>query len=169
MWASTWEKENSLFCLETWRLIINAGIWGRSFFLTYLTFVCVWYSEGAMSITVKQQWEEGERELEPSSNANPSSPPGSFQVWMPLQNYFQLKPMGQAFVLLHQTVTGCVIPWGRGQGSFLQLKAILRQGLSCKLPRVNIPEARRMNILALKCISSTAHQSVYCAWKKRGI
>lgn len=94
---------------------------------------------------------------------NKSSPPEIFQVWMPLQNYSQLKPMGQASVLLHQTATGGVIPWWQGQGRFLQLKAILRQGHSCKLPTINIPKAGRMNILALKCVSNITHQSISCA------
>lgn len=121
-----------------------------------------------MSITVKQQWEEGESELEPSSNSQPIQSPREFSSVNAPTELLPIEANGPG-LCAPTSVTGCVIPWGREQGSFLQLKAILRQGLSLKLPRVNIPEARRMNILALKCVSSRAHQSIYCACKKRGI
>lgn len=45
---------------------------------------------------------------------------------------FPLEPLDQTFVLLHQIVTGCGIPWGRGQGSLIQLRAVLGERHSWK-------------------------------------
>lgn len=69
--------------------------------------------QSALVITPTQHRAEGERELQCSSISKLSQSPGSSEAAMSLQGYTQWEQMGQAFVLLHQTVTEWEIPWGK--------------------------------------------------------
>ena len=69
--------------------------------------------QSAPVVTMTQHPAEGESELQCSCNSKSVNPPGSSEALMSLQGYTQWEQMGQAFVLLHQTVTECEIPWGK--------------------------------------------------------
>lgn len=66
--------------------------------------------------------------------------------------------MGQAFVLLHQIVIEYGVPWGRGWGCFIQLRAILGEGHSCKLPTGTPSPSWKKSISVLKGSPDSALQ-----------
>lgn len=140
MWANTWENWNCLFCLITQRLIIKTVIWGRSFFLAYLTFVCIWYFRGCdvynCEAAMGRRWMRSRAQLQPPMKETPRE---LSSVAAPAE-LLPTEANGPGLCTPTSNSYWMCDSLGKRLGSFLQLKAILRQGHRCKLPTIKLGE-----------------------------
>lgn len=126
-------KKETSFPSKSTVLMVKTDTWLRSASSRNQKSVCIRF----MRVLWLQLWRSTGQKVKLNysavATANLVNPPGSSEAQLSLQGYPQLEQMGQAFVLLHQTVIECKIPWGRRWGSTILLKAIHWEGHSCKL------------------------------------